>query len=53
MIRLLGYIFVIAGLPLLLFGCVPGVVSIAVGALLLIAGRKSKPQIHVHEHRNR
>ena len=40
MLRLLGYLFVIAGIPLTLLFCLPGLACMAVGCLLVIAGRK-------------
>lgn len=43
MMRLMGYLLVLAGLPLLIF-CWPGILCIGVGALLLIATR---PQTEV------
>ncbi len=39
MLRLLGYLFVLAGLPLTLFLCFPGLGCMAVGCLLIIAGK--------------
>ena len=40
MLRFMGYCLIIAGIPLTLFFCVPGLISMGVGALLVMAGRK-------------
>ncbi len=40
MLKLLGYIFIVAGLPLTFLFCFPGLASIAVGCLLVLIGRK-------------
>lgn len=40
MFKLLGYMFILAGLPLTLFFCFPGLASIGVGCLLVLVGRK-------------
>ena len=38
MLRFIGYFFIAIGIPLLIFTCVPGVISMALGAILVIAG---------------
>jgi len=40
MLRMLGYLCILCGLPLLLFGVLPGLLAMGVGALLVMAGRK-------------
>lgn len=40
MLKLMGILFILAGIPLTLLTCFPGLGCIAVGALLVMAGRK-------------
>ncbi|MFH1417283.1 MAG: hypothetical protein ABII12_03235 [Planctomycetota bacterium] len=40
MLRLMGYLFVVAGLPLTLLFCFPGLGCMAVGCLLILAGKR-------------
>lgn len=40
MLRLAGYLLILAGFPLLLFACFPRLACMAVGALLVLAGKK-------------
>ena len=39
-LRPIGYILILAGIPLTLLLCVPGVVCMALGCLFVIAGKK-------------
>lgn len=40
MVRVLGYLMIVAGIPLALLLCFPGLGCMAVGALLVLAGKK-------------
>ncbi len=40
MVRVLGYLLIVAGIPLTLLFCFPGLGCMAVGALLVLAGKK-------------
>ena len=40
MLKFLGALFILAGIPLTLLFCFPGLACIAVGALLIMAGRR-------------
>lgn len=40
MLRVFGYLMIVAGIPLTFFLCFPGLACMAVGALLVMAGRK-------------
>jgi hypothetical protein len=42
MLKLLGYLMVLAGIPLTVFFCFPGLACMAVGAPLVMAGRKRR-----------
>ena len=41
MLKFLGVMLIIAGIPLTLLFCFPGLACMAVGALLIIAGKNS------------
>lgn len=42
MLRFIGGCLILAGIPLLLVGCFPGLICMGVGCLFLIAGRPEK-----------
>ena len=40
MLRITGYFLILAGIPLTLLFCFPGVICMGLGALFVIAGKK-------------